>query len=127
MVNRESLHRLVDELYNRIDNAEHPRPRRLVEVRKKAGLRQQDVACEINVSQATVSNMEQGLKGMELYQKQLYIRACGATLPLTALWPDGTLWLLSEDQTPQRLHVVLGARVESTPAVVGALHSHQLQ
>ena len=118
MTSRESLHRMIDELFNRIEGAERPEPRPLVDVRNKAGLRQQDVAAQMNVSQGSVSNLEQGLARMDQRQKHLYINACGAQVPLAALWPDGTLWLIADDHTPPGTRPTAHQAVASDNSIV---------
>jgi predicted XRE-type DNA-binding protein len=63
--------------------------RRLVEQRKRAGLRQVDVAERMGVSKARVSHIEHGaVATIELLAR--YLEAIGGRLEITAAFDDGT-------------------------------------
>lgn len=68
---------------------------RLAELRKASGLRQEDVAEAMHVTQARVSAVERGeLSRTELGTVEEYIRALGGRVKVVAEFSDGELVML---------------------------------
>jgi len=85
---REQAHRIMDDLYDSLDQAWKPPQRRPLATLRHD--RQQDVAECMGITQPAVSQLE---KRRSIDEKTLrsYVEACGAKLETVARCPDGQL------------------------------------